>query len=214
MMRNTLFWKIFTSYIILLCLCLIFTGYFVSRVIKKYQVNLFTKNLESDATFIHHSIKALLSKNDTEEITRVCKTLSRRLNLNIVITTYTGEIISQSEIMESMKSGHKDRIGNVLKNKTDTIYHDSRSGLIYAVTPIKVSEDRKFFLITSASFIADTASLTAATKTVILYLLLTFAITLAMGFIVIRINTSPLLNITQIAQNFAQGNFARKVEIV
>lgn len=214
MMRNTLFWKIFTSYIILLCLCLVFTGYFVNRVIKKYQVNLFTKNLESDATFIHHSIKALLSKNDTEEITRVCKTLSRRLNLNIVITTYTGEIISQSEIMESMKSGHKDRIDTVLKNNTDTIYHDSRSGLIYAVTPIKVSEDRKFFLITSASFIANTASLTAATKTVILYLLLVFAITLAMGFVVIRINTSPLLNITQIAQNFAQGNFARKVEIV
>lgn len=48
---------------------------------------------------------------------------------------------------------------------------------------------------------------------IIVYILITFAITLAMGFILMRINTSPLLNITQIAQNFARGNFARKVEI-
>lgn len=47
----------------------------------------------------------------------------------------------------------------------------------------------------------------------ILYILLTFAITLAVGFVVIKINTSPLMNITQIAQSFARGNFARKVDI-
>lgn len=47
----------------------------------------------------------------------------------------------------------------------------------------------------------------------VLYMLITFAITLAIGFLVIKINTSPLLNITQIAQSFARGNFARKAEI-
>ena len=36
---------------------------------------------------------------------------------------------------------------------------------------------------------------------------------MAIGFVIIKINTSPLLNITQIAQSFARGNFARKVEI-
>lgn len=50
-------------------------------------------------------------------------------------------------------------------------------------------------------------------KTIILYILLTFAITLVIGFVLLRINTSPLLNITRIAQNFARGNFARKAEI-
>ena len=47
----------------------------------------------------------------------------------------------------------------------------------------------------------------------ILYIFLTFIVTLVIGFIIIRINTSPLLNITQIAKNFARGNFARKVKI-
>lgn len=47
----------------------------------------------------------------------------------------------------------------------------------------------------------------------ILYIFLTFIVTLVIGFIIIRINTSPLLNITQIAKNFAHGNFARKVKI-
>lgn len=213
MVKNTLFWKIFISYVILLCICLIFTGYFVNRVIRGYHVRLSTKNLESDTAFIHRSIKTLLSKNDTEEITRVCQTLSQHLNLGIIIASRTGDIVSQSGIRESQKLGHKDRIDNLLKNKTGTTYHDSRSGLTYIVTPVKVSGDREFFLITSGSFITDTASLTAATRTVILYMLLAFAITLTMGFVIIRINTSPLLNITQIAQNFARGNFARKVEI-
>jgi len=47
----------------------------------------------------------------------------------------------------------------------------------------------------------------------ILYIFLTFIVTLVIGFIIIRINTSPLLNITQIAKNFARGNFARRVKI-
>ncbi len=51
------------------------------------------------------------------------------------------------------------------------------------------------------------------TKTIVLYILLTLVIALIFGFILLRVNTSPLLNITQIAQNFARGNFARKAEI-
>lgn len=99
MVKNKLFWKIFTSYIALLCLCLTLTGYFVSKVINGYYLNPSTRTLESDI------------------------------------------------------------------------------------------------------------------KTIILYILLTFAITLVIGFVIMKINTSPLSNITQIAQNFARGNFARKAEI-
>ena len=40
-----------------------------------------------------------------------------------------------------------------------------------------------------------------------------FVITGIIGFIVIRINTSPLLSITQTAKNFARGNFTGKVEV-
>jgi PAS domain S-box-containing protein len=99
MVKNKLFWKIFTSYIALLCLGLTLTGYFVSKVINGYYLSPLTRTLESDI------------------------------------------------------------------------------------------------------------------KTIILYILLTFAITLVIGFVIMKINTSPLSNITQIAQNFARGNFARKAEI-
>jgi len=97
--KNKLFWKIFISYIGLLCLCLALTGYFVSRVLRAYYLNPLTRTLESDM------------------------------------------------------------------------------------------------------------------KIIIGYMLLTFAITLIIGFILIRINTSSFINITQIAKNFARGNFARKAEI-
>ncbi|OQZ01338.1 MAG: hypothetical protein B6D35_03395 [Candidatus Brocadia sp. UTAMX2] len=50
-------------------------------------------------------------------------------------------------------------------------------------------------------------------KTVIGYLLLALAITLAIGFVLIRASTFSLVKITQIAKNFARGNFARKAEI-
>lgn len=99
MFKNKLFWKIFTSYIVLLCLCLALTGYFVNRVLREYYLNPLTRTLESDM------------------------------------------------------------------------------------------------------------------KTIVGYMLLTFAITLIISFILIRINTSSLVNITQIAKNFARGNFARKAEI-
>src|SRR3990167_4752032 len=102
MFKNKLFWKIFISYVVLLSGCLSLAGYFVSKVIKGYQMNLLTKQLEYNILPINH---------------------------------------------------------------------------------------------------------------LILYILITFAITLAIGFVIIKINTSPLLNITQIAQSFARGNFARKAEV-
>ncbi|MBI2472787.1 MAG: PAS domain S-box protein [Planctomycetes bacterium] len=102
MFKNKLFWKIFISYVVLLSGCLSLAGYFVSRVIKGYQMNLLAKHLDYNVLPINH---------------------------------------------------------------------------------------------------------------LILYILITFAITLSIGFVIIKINTSPLMNITQIAQSFARGNFARKAEI-
>lgn len=58
-----------------------------------------------------------------------------------------------------------------------------------------------------------TSTMASDMKTVIGYMLLTFAITMIIGFVLIRINTFSLVNITQIAKNFARGNFARKAEI-
>lgn len=54
----------------------------------------------------------------------------------------------------------------------------------------------------------------ATDKIVIIYIILTFIATVALGFVIFKINTSPLLSITQIARNFAQGNFTSKAEIV
>lgn len=99
MFKNSLFWKIFTSYTGLLCFCLMLTGYFINKVIKGYYLSPLTRTMESDM------------------------------------------------------------------------------------------------------------------KTIIGYMLLTFTITMVIGFILIRINTFSLVNITQIAKNFARGNFARKAEI-
>ncbi|HHT9128538.1 MAG TPA: two-component system histidine kinase PnpS [Candidatus Wujingus californicus] len=102
MFKNRLFWKIFISYVALLSLCLIMTGFLVGKTIKRYHMSILTDNSKLDPTVTGH---------------------------------------------------------------------------------------------------------------LILYIFLTFIVTLVIGFIIIRISTSPLLNITQIAKNFARGNFARKVKI-
>lgn len=50
-------------------------------------------------------------------------------------------------------------------------------------------------------------------KSIVVFILFAFVITAIVGFVIIRINTAPLLGITQIAKNFARGNFTKKVEI-
>ncbi len=50
-------------------------------------------------------------------------------------------------------------------------------------------------------------------KTLAVYILFAFVITEFIGFIIIKINTSPLRNITQTAINFARGNFTGKAEV-
>src|SRR3990167_5419120 len=60
MFKNKLFWKIFISYVVLLCGFLSLAGYFVSKVIKGYQMNLLTKHIEYDALPINHLILYIL----------------------------------------------------------------------------------------------------------------------------------------------------------
>ena len=50
-------------------------------------------------------------------------------------------------------------------------------------------------------------------KSLVVYILFAFVVTGIIGFVIIKINTSPLLTITQTAKNFARGNFAGKVEV-
>ncbi len=50
-------------------------------------------------------------------------------------------------------------------------------------------------------------------KSLVVYILFAFVVTGIIGFVIIKINTSPLLIITQTAKNFARGNFTGKVEV-
>jgi PAS domain S-box-containing protein len=214
MVKNKLLWKIFIGCISLLCICLIFTGYFVGKVIKKHHLNLLTKSLEADATFISQFVKMPLLKNDTEDIIHICKLLSQYLNIDVIVVNQRGDVINQSGIMESIEPDfRKDRIDTVLKHKIVKTYYDNRPGLIHIITPIKTAEEKESLVIVSGSFETGKAGLITTVKTTIFYILLAFTITGIIGFVLIKINTSPLLTITQIAQNFARGNFARKAEI-
>lgn len=214
MFKNKLFWKNFLGYIFLLSVCLAFTGYFASKVIKKHQLGLFTKNLESHAALASQLVRTSLPNNDTGKVNQICKILSQYLSIDIVVVSHDGNIMSQSGVIES--GGHnlrKDRIDAVLKNKKDMVYYDNRLEIMSIATPVRVSENREFFLIISSSFKAHKIQQASTVKTIILYMVLIFAGAVAIGFVIIKFNTYPLRNIIRIAQNFAQGNFARKVEI-
>ncbi len=214
MFKNKLFLKIFISYSALLCLCLVIIGYCVNMVVKEYYLHLVTKNLESNATLISYLIKMPLLKDDRKEVAHMCRMLGQQLNINILVAKNTGDIVGQSEAMESMRHDLKKAIvEDIYKNGTGKTYRGDQFGLTGIITPIKTSQDTNVVVITSIPYKVYKAGLTATVKTIILYVFLTFVILLALGFILIRVNTSPLSDITQIAQNFARGNFARKATI-
>ncbi|MCF6157831.1 MAG: HAMP domain-containing sensor histidine kinase [wastewater metagenome] len=214
MLKNRLSRKIFISYIFLLCICLIFIGYLTSSIIKRHHQKILAQNLESQAVLISQLIKPFLLKNDTEEATHWCKTLSRQLQVGIVITDLSGNIINESGITGSLMSYiREDSIDTVLKSNIHKMYQDTTLGLTHVVVPITATENEGFFIIVLDSFQSDEAGLTVALETVSLCLFLAFAGTIVIGYIMIGINISPLANITQVAQNFARGNFARKAEI-
>lgn len=214
MFKNKLFWKIFVSYICLFCLCLAFTGYFAARVVKKHYLDLLTNNVESHTLLISQLVKTSLSKNDTEEAMYICKILSKHSSMGIVIADRAGNIMSQSGITGPLRSYLKENSTNTLRGDTQKkIYHDNRSGLIYSIRPVKVAEDKEFLIGVSNSLETYGGGLTAAIKTISLSMLLAFAFTLLVSFVVIKVNTSPLTKITRIAQHIARGDFGRKVEI-
>ncbi len=214
MFKNKLFWKIFVSYIVLFCLCLAFTGYFTARIVKKYNLELLTNNVESHTLLTSQLIKTSLSKNDAEEALYICKMLSKHSNMGIIVADRTGNIICQSGITGPLRSYLKENGTSILRKDTiPKIYHDNLSGLIYSIRPVKITEDNEFLVGVSDSLKSYEGSFTAGIKTIILSMFLAFAFTLPVSFIIIKVNTSPLSKITQIAQHIARGDFGRKVEI-
>ncbi|MGQ3684865.1 MAG: two-component system histidine kinase PnpS [Candidatus Loosdrechtia sp.] len=184
-------------------------------MIKKHHIRLVKKNMEANAMLISQLVKRSLLKNDTEDVVNMCKILSRYLNIEVSVIDTKGKIIDQSGIVESSISDlGKETADTALHQKVAGTYFDDRSGLIYLTIPIKTGEEREPIVMVSGSLETDHAGLLTTVKTTILYMLPAFAVTGIIGFIIIRINTSPLVTISQIAQNFARGNFAKKVEII
>lgn len=215
MFKDKLFWKFFTLYIALLCLCLSATGFFVCSVIKKHYLHQIMKTLESHATLTGHWLKAPVLKNDPGEIRFACNVLDQQLNAGITLVNSTGDIICQSNRTASISPDTaKTIIKNLPLNGNNKMYADNRLTVMHITAPIKIQGKTEFLVILSVPFASYKANMTDAMKSTIACILLAFAITSAIGFVLIRINTSPLLNITHIAQNFARGNFTQKAAVV
>jgi PAS domain S-box-containing protein len=213
--KNKLFWKFFAVYAALLCLCLSLTGFSSRSIIKRHYLKLAARNLEIYATHVSNSLKTSLLKSDINDARDMCNMLSQQLPVAILVINDTGDIICQSNITDTLPfNPAKETYGDLRKTGIHKMYQNNHLWLTYTTAPIIMHGETGTSVIISTPFKPYATDMITANKSIIIYILCAFFAALLIGFVPFRVMTSPLLNITQIAQNFARGNFTLKAAVV
>jgi len=213
MLKGKLLKKILANYILMLCVCTCLIGYFISRVIKERNLDQFSEEIRSKASFIRSVLKEPLLGNNNERVEIFCRQFRDSSDMIVTIAGDGGKILFTS-LQKGSKKWNTERviIREYLEKEQDTIYYDRQHKMAYFSLPVEFPE-KQMYLIVSSSMNTLNEQNRLITVTVFLYITLAFVISLGIGYLLLRRSVNPLSNIVRIAKNYINGNFSRKAEV-
>lgn len=108
-MRNSLFAKIFGSYLIIICLLLLLIPLVSFKLIRTYYVNALTENLKNIAIITSPQIAPFLDRQRHRELDTFLKDLKEHINARITIIDRGGTVLADTEKDPTKLESHRMR---------------------------------------------------------------------------------------------------------
>lgn len=198
----------------LLSVCFFPAFYYVHRTLKSHHVTLLNENILSKSSAVYNSLENVLQGNDRGKIVSACEDIGNLLKVGIVITDAAGSVAYTSLNKNIPETFTEDNvIARLLSDGENTIFHDELHRVSRISVPIAIPDADIKLLVVISPFEHAHAAIPSVSKKITVCLLILFAVSAAIGFIIIERILSPIAEITGIARNFLRGDFTMRTDI-
>ena len=210
--------KLFFTYIIIIIICVTFTGILAIVSLRNFYINHLSSNLKSNATLVANILEDDLSTNNLSQIKLKTKDLGKELETRITIIDINGIVLGDSEKDPALMENHADRpeIKEALQGKIGNSIRYSSTleiDMLYIAIPIIKNGQILGVVRLSLPLTDVNRGIANLRKIIILATLIALAIASITSLIISLTITRPLQEMTKVSQKISKGDFSKKLKI-
>jgi len=211
-------WKLFFTYIIIIIICVTFTGILAIISLRNFYINHLSSNLKSNAALVANILGDDLSTNNLSQIKLKTKDLGKELETRISIIDINGIVLGDSEKDPALMENHTDRpeIKEALQGKAGKSIRYSSTleiDMLYLAIPIIKNNQTLGIARLSLPLTEVNENISNLRKIIILATLIALAIASIISLIISLTITRPLQEMTKVSQKISKGDFSKKLKI-
>ena len=210
-------WKLFFTYIIIIIICITFTGILAIISLRNFYINHLSSNLKSNATLVANILGDDLSTNNLSQIKLKTKDLGKELETRITIIDINGIVLGDSEKDPALMENHRNRpeIKEALQgNNGKSIRYSStlEIDMLYIAIPIIKNNQTLGVARLSLPLTDVNKSIGNLRKIIILATAIALVIASVISLIISLTVTKPLREMTKVSQKISKGDFSNKLK--
>ncbi|MEA2088115.1 MAG: phosphate regulon sensor histidine kinase PhoR [Candidatus Caldatribacteriota bacterium] len=210
-------WKLFFTYIIIIIICVAFTGILAIISLRNFYINHLSSNLKSNATLVANILGDDLSTNNLSQIKLKTKDLGKELEIRITIIDINGIVLGDSEKDPALMENHADRpeIKEALQGKTGKSIRYSSTleiDMLYLAIPIIKNNQTLGIARLSLPLTEVNENISNLHKIIILATAIALVIASIISLIISLTITRPLQEMIKVSQKISKGNFSKKLK--
>ena len=145
-MKNSIFIKIFSGYLLIVIVILAITFPLSFRAIRHHHIDTLTGNLKNLCITLKLKISPLLESNQIEDLDTLIKKLGKQIDTRITVISPEGVVFADSEKIPTVMENHKNRIEIIQAIKygfgTSLRYSASvKEEMLYVAIPIEKDDE-------------------------------------------------------------------------
>ncbi len=212
-------WKLFFTYIIIIIICITFTGILAIISLRNFYINHLSSNLKSNATLVVNILEDDLATNNLSQIKLKTKDLGKELEIRITIIDINGIVLGDSEKDPALMENHSDRpeIKEALQGKTGKSIRYSSTleiDMLYLAIPIIKNNQTLGITRLSLPLTEVNENISNLHKIIILATAIALVIASIISLIISLTITRPLQEMTKVSQKISKGDFSKKLKIL
>lgn len=205
--------RIFLTYIFLISFITLVLGVFSLYFTSKNYLSMVRERLRENGEIIGQYI---ISSWEAASIDELCKDITRRLGIRMTVLTADGNVIGDSDANIDIMQNHRNRpeIRKALKGEMGHAIRYSTTldtDMMYVAIPVEL-EGQLIVLRTAMPLTQIYDKINSQSGNIIITLLIAFLIALYQASRFSDLLTKPILEMTEIADKIARGDFSKRVQ--
>ena len=215
-MRNSLFSKVFSGYLVIICILLLFVPLISFKLIRTYYVNTLTENLKNIAITTSPQIVSFLENRRFKELDSFLKNLTDRINARITVIDKEGAVLADTEKDPATMENHKIRpevidalSAGVGKSMRFSVTLEEE--MLYVALPIEQNSKVLGVVRMSIPLKQINSLLKDLQMRIIIAIVIITLLSIGIAFLLSKGLSKPVSTLVRAAKNLAKGDFHTRV---